>query len=487
MKKKLTPSEARRKLREFEQSKKRPWNAHEALFDYQRPIYDDKSPNRAVEGTRQFGKSRIAAVEIIDAGINNPGSDCAYVDMDIEHGGKVIWKEVFKLLEEYQVPAKVADGELKFNNGAIGYIFSGKPAEIKKLQGLKYAILIIDEVQEAHALDDILTMCSPALMRYNGRVLLLGIPGRARGIGPWWGITNGKNKHLFAQHRGSFRDNTALSEAAKDRLFNSEKERLGAKSSDFLRHWCGVWPERDFALLVYHYDPLVNGYDGPAPDCHLRSLGLDPGGVKDSEAVIVIGHGAQDGVVYHLDEDVSEKGDGGSWDDSGDRVGPMVDKWTPQKKFYDWGSAHKDSLTLIYQKDRHIVMEGVPSKNPYAESKRINQLLETGRLKIRRGSKLEADLLYTMWDEESLGKDSKPKYSKSYKQDAADGLRCAMWGTHNWMAKEKFAVVETDAEREAKEIKALLKPAQKYGPPVAVATVSRPKTMRHGGSYGPSQ
>ena len=488
MSRSITQAEARRKLKRLQQDSKKPWDPVAALFDYQGKIYNDKSPNRAVIGTRQFGKSRLAAVEIIDAGINNPGSDCAYVDMDIEHGGKVIWTEVEKLFDEYNIPAKIVKGVIKFQNKATGYIFSGRPAEIKKLQGLKYAILIIDEAQEANALANILTMCRPALMRYNGRVLLLGIPGRVRTVGPWWEITEGSKKHTFSQHRGSFRDNTALSEAAKIRIFDEEKERLGPKSPDFYRHWLGLWPELNNALRVYHYDPDKNGYDGSAPPCKLTAIGLDPGGVKDSEAIVVIGHGNDDGIVWHLDEDVTAKGDGGSWDDSGDRMGPMQEKWNPQKRFYDWGSAHKDSLTLIYKSDKHIVMEGVPSKDPYAESRRINQMLESGRLMIERGSKLEADLLYTMWDEESLGGGGqKPKYDKSYKQDAADALRCSMWAVTGWMKDVKPVIVKTEQERENDAIKELLKPVVKYGPEGAHATPDRPKVMRKfgGNGYGP--
>lgn len=453
----------------------------QALFEYQRPILADPDPNVALIGTRQFGKTRIAAVAIINAGIENPGSDVAYVDLDIEHGGKVVWKEVEKLLEEYNVPARILDGALRFDNGSTGYIFSGAKAEIKKLQGLKFSLLIIDEVQEAVDLSGILTMVGPALMRYNGRLLLMGIPGRIRKVGYWWDITEGSLRDTFSQHRGSFRDNTALSEAAKERLFESEKKRLGEKSSEFYRHWLGIWPELNNALRVYHYDPEKNSYTGDAPTCPMHSLGLDPGGVRDSEAQVVIGFGGEDGVIWHVDEDVTAKGDGGSWDDSGDRVGPMNAKWKPVKRFYDWGSAHKDSLTLIYQKDQHIVMEGVPSKDPYGESKRINQLLETGRLRIRKGSKLESDLLYTMWSEESVANGGKPQYDGSYKQDAADGLRCAMWGVPGWLSEKVIKRQKTDQEQEAEAIREILKPKVTYGQEQPQAR----KASRFTSAYGP--
>ncbi len=453
-----------------------------ALLPHQQPIFLDPTPDRVFTGTRQFGKSTFATVCVIDAGISNPGADIIYVDMDIEHGDKIIWPEVERIMGEFRVPAKIASGQLNFDNGATGYIFSGAQSEIDKLQGLKPVLLIVDEAQEANALNDIITMCKPGMMRRNGRMILMGIPGRVAKIGPWWDATEGKNKELYGQHRGTFRDNTALSSEAKDRLYETEKKRLGEHSPDFLRHWRGLWPALDNALRVYHYDSALNGYDGSAPLCEMHTLGLDPGGVRDAEAVVVVGHGRADGVAYHVDEDVSEKGDGGDWTDTGDRVGPLNQKWQCSERYYDWGSAHKDALTLIWMKDRAVVMTGVPSKDPYEESKRINEQFAQRKLFIKRGSKLEQDLLYTTWDPDALGGGGqKPKYSLAYKQDAADALRCAMWGVFGYVPpakavkaalspeeQERLRVANGDAYKRKEESR-----ADKYSPP----TITRPPAV----------
>ncbi len=443
----------RRRLKALQEAKKKPWNPLDALMPHQRAFFLDQTPNRCLTGSRQFGKSTIATISLIDASINKPNSQSAYVDMSIEHGGKVIWKEVERVLSEFQVPAKVVDNELKFENGSTVYLFSGEPSEVKKLQGLRLALLIIDEAQECNALDDILTMVAPALMRHGGRVMLMGIPGRVAKIGPWWNATEGENAHLYGQHRGTFRDNTALDPVALEQLFELEKGRLGENNPDFLRHWLGKWPSLDSANRVYLYDPAVNGYDGEPPLFNQYSLGLDPGGVKDSEAVVVVGHGY--GLpAYHVDEVVSAKKEGGSWDDSADRVGPLVDRWNPSTRYYDYGSAHKSALSLIYQKSKCITMEAVPGKSPYDEARQINALFAQRKLFIKRGSKLEQDLLYCAWDAESLGGGGqKPKYSRAYKQDAADALRCAMWAVWSHSPPERMAKLPlSDVEAEAKRI-----------------------------------
>jgi hypothetical protein len=488
-----TPAEINREKKRREALKRRDWDPIAALEGnpQQIPIFLDKTRDRVVTGTRQGGKTRFALTDVIEAHrLNNDRGESAYVDMDKEHGGKVAWDELGLILDKFRVPARIIDEELIFDNGSKLYIFSGEPTQLKKLQGLKYVRLIVDECQELQKLSELLTLVKPALMRHNGRVILMGIPGKVSGMGDWWDYTEGKNSKLFAQHRITFWDNPYLSQEAKVELFESEKERLGEFHPDFLRHWKGVWPMTNNALRMFHYDPDKHGYDeGEAPDCQLHALGLDPGGVLDREAIVVLGHGNKDGVAWHLDEDETEKKEGGDWDDSGDRVGPMQDKWECNIRFYDWGSAHKDALTLIYKKDRQILMTGVPSKDPYEESKRINQALKAGKLKIKRGSKLEKALLYTEWDKESLMNGGKPKQSKKYKQNLGDALRCAMWAVYGFVPPAKAGRRQlTDVEQEALRIankeaykyaNGQSKRQDKYSPPQVSHTFSKPATPRN--------
>jgi hypothetical protein len=463
-----TAAQLRARLKEIAASKKKKWDPLAALHDYQRPIFLDSRYQVVLNGTRQYGKTRIACVTMIDTLLNRPKTEAAYVDMDIEHGEKVLLKDLQKILDEYDVPARIVDGEVRFENGSIGYVFSGaNTKEVKKLQGLKLVLLIIDEAQESSEISNILTMCSPALLLQNGRILLMGIPGRVRGIGYWWEVCEGEHKELFAQYRGSFWDNTTLSQEAKERLYESEKKRLGETNPEFVRHWKGEWPDDDKSLRVYHYDPAVNGYDGDHPPCPIRTLGLDPGGVRDAEANEVLGHGREDGNIYQIDELVTEKKEGGDWDDTGNRTVPLWRKNRVNQGFYDYGSAHKGALALIYEQDSTTRLEAVPEKDPYNEAKRINELFQARRLWIKKGSRLHFDLLYTMWDAESLGKSGKkPEYSKAYKQNACDALRAAMWGVYGYVPTKKdkpkpISDVEAEAKRIADGLAYKKKPEQR--------------------------
>ena len=338
---KPTPAEIRREKLRRQSLSRREWNPIAALEGnpQQVPIFLDKHRDRVVTGTRQGGKTRFALTDVIDAHKNcEPDSVSAYVDMDKEHGGKVAWEELGRIMDAFRVPARILDGVLRFNNGSRLHIFSGEPSELKKLQGLKYVRLIVDETQELTKLRDLITLVKPALMRHNGRMILMGIPGRVSGLGDWWDACEGKDAQLYGQHRITFWDNPYLSQDAKIELYESEKLRLGEFHPDFLRHWCGKWPATNNALRVVHYDRDSHGYDvgSQRMSFNLRAMGLDPGGVLDAEALVVVGHGNPDGIVYHIDEEVTEKKEGGDWDDSGERVGPMQEKHGCHIRYYDY-------------------------------------------------------------------------------------------------------------------------------------------------------
>jgi hypothetical protein len=414
---------------ELERRTKKRWDPRAILGAnlQQLAVFDDPTRDRTLEGTRQLGKSFLAAVELIEAALGRPGSDSAFVDFDKEHAEKVILRDFERLIEEYDIPSgpRIVDERLEFDNGAKVYVFSGRASEVRKLQGLKFALLVCDESNDAEALEEIFKMVRPALIRFGGRVLAMGIPGRVAGIGFWWEITRGKLAKFFGQHRGHMRDNPFLPPEALAEQRAKAAEELGETSSDFRRHWDGVWPDLDDDLRVFKYRPDLNGYDGDAPVCQRYALGLDPGGVQDAEAAVILGHTLGVGQAWVVAEDDSGAGSGGSWDDTGRRLAPLIETWRPLDAFYDYGSAKK-ALGQVLDGDSRLRLEPVPMKDLDVEIPRLNKLFMTRKLWIRRGSRLERDLLYTTWDAKARAA-GRNKYSSSWKQNLCDALRAALW------------------------------------------------------------
>lgn len=456
------------RIAQLKQRAKKPWDPIAALsgpngepMEDMRAIFRDEKPDRVVEGTRQAGKSTLAAVCLIDSGLCIPGSEGVFVDFDKTHAEKILIRDFQRLLDEFDIPAKLVGDELWFDNGSVSYNFSAEPSEIQKLQGLKPAIVIPDEAQDAADLDGIVKMVRPGLMRRRGRLLLMGIPGRVTGIGFWWDITHGDKASAYGQHRVHMDRNPWLPADARELQRENAKRELGENSPDYLRHWLGLWPPDDNnALRCVRYFPAINGYDGEPPIFAYHSLGLDPGGTQDPEGVVVVGwgnktlRGDDDGLIYAVGEDISERREGGDWDNTGARVGPLVNRFKPERKFLDYGSAKKSGQIVQYQKDQLITLDAVPDKNPDAEFLRLSILFQAKRLFVKRGSLLEKDLLKTTWDPKSLSV-GRPKVSGTYKPTALDALRAAMWGVDGYAAVAPPRLTPTEVEREAAAIEKL--------------------------------
>jgi hypothetical protein len=445
--------ERKRLEAELERRSKKAWDARAILGanPQQLRVFEDRTTDRVLEGTRQLGKSFMAAVELIEAALRRPGSDSAFVDFDKEHAEKVILRDFEALIDGYDIPSRprVVNEALEFENGSKVYVFSGRASEVAKLQGLKFALLVCDESNDAPDLGGIFKMVRPALIRYRGRILAMGIPGRVAGIGFWWDITRGKLAGAFGQHRGHMRDNPFL--AAEDIAEQRAKaaEELGPESGDFRRHWDGVWPDLDDVLRVFKYDPLVNGYDGDPPRCERYALGLDPGGVQDAEAAVMLGHALGKGEAWVVDEYDSGKGKGGSWDTTADALSPLIARWKPLDLFYDYGSAKK-ATQLALDADRRARLEPVPMKDLDVEIPRVNRLFSLRKLWVRRGSKLEADLLYTTWDAKARAA-GRNKYSSEWKQNLCDALRAALWAVEGYANPPPSE--ESPRERKQREIR----------------------------------
>jgi len=426
------------------------WDAQFLLYPDQRAVYNDDTPDRVLIGTRQLGKSWLAAVLLGDVGVKQPGVNVVFMDFDIEHAEKIVLEDWQRLIDDHGLPAKVIDGELHFDNGSKGYVFSGRANEIKKLQGLKPALLIVDEAQDAPDLEGILKLVRPGLIRHAGRIMLMGIPGYISGVGPWWDITEGVQAPRWGQHRGHMDRNPYLPPAERERQRAAAIIDLGGVESPlYQRHWLGIWPSLDNSLRVFRYFPHLNGYDGEAPACKWTSIGLDPGGVLDAEALVVVGHGNGDGNAWVVDEDETEKGEGGSWDDTGDRVTPMVLRWKPLDAYYDYGSARKDGMKIILDADKRISFKAVPAKDVEGEVVRINRMLAARKLWIRRGSRLETVMKVASWDARARAAGKCIMAKGKLKQNLADALRAALWAVESYANPPEPEVSPHEARQRA--------------------------------------
>ena len=451
---KPTAAQIRAELARRKRDQKLEWDPAAILYEDQRNFFIDPTRDRVLEGTRQLGKTTLAAVCLLDIASRTPGSESAYVDLDIEHAEKVILRDFETLIEKYRIPGnpKLIDGAVYFENGAVIYTFSGRPSEVEKLQGLKFAMLWVDEAQDGSDLEAIIKMVRPALMRFRGRVVFSGIPGRVRGIGFWWDITNGDKAHLYGQHRGHYRRNPYLEADSVDEQFAAAKAELGEDNPDFIRHWLGKWPEADNAARVYRWDPTKHVFSG-MPVCDLYFSGTDPAGIRDREATVVLGVKTGLEEIFVLFEDVSPKGEGGDYCKTAEVLKRCSKRFAPLRAFYDYGSAAKGMLATTHTKDFHIYLEPVPPKSLDFEIPRVNALFKACRLLINTEltPNLAKDLSEVHWDLAERAKGRNKYDKKTPHPDVADALRAALWGVPGFTAEpreKKKPLTEEEAVRE---------------------------------------
>lgn len=439
MARKITKAEAKAILAKREYESKRPWNALDALtgpdgnaIPWQVDFHNDTSRFRALTGTRQSGKTTLDAVEGIDTCLLFPRTESIFVDITVDHAIEVLFPEVERLLREFRIPAVLRDDHLAFDNGSVFHAMGlSTVAEAKKLQGHRFKLGIFDEMTDLAAnVDEAFAMIAPALARHEGRLIAQGIPGPVL-AGIWYDICEGNQKHLYSQHRCSIMDNPWIPNAQAE--VDRERLRLGGENPLFRRHWLGQWAY-DPDALVYRYRPEKNGSRIDAPKCRYYVAGLDPAGVADREALVLLGFGNGDGKIYHVAESVSPKGGVDDFRATANVLGKWHDRYKLTKTYYDYGSAKK-GLQLMYRQDCWIQLDPVPVKDLDVEIPRVNSLLNSGKLVIQEGSELEKDLQKTQWDDKARAA-GRNKYSSHNHPDVADALRAAL---------QAVAAVEPDA------------------------------------------
>jgi hypothetical protein len=84
------------------------------------------------------------------------------------------------------------------------------------------------------------------------------------------------------------------------------------------------------------------------------------------------------------------------------------------------------------------------------EIPRINRMFKLRKLWVRKGSRLEADLLYTTWDAKARAA-GKNKQSTQWKQNLGDALRAALWAVEGY--RNPPPEEESPRERKQREIR----------------------------------
>lgn len=265
----------------------------DTLFDKQKEFNRDKARFKAALNTRRSGKSYLAAVRLLEAAQNHPGSVNPYIALTRDSAKRILWPTLTQIIRECQVPIKGEPKESSLtieleNNSQVFLVGADQSNFINRLRGIKCARAAIDEAQGFHEhietlVDDVLT---PALADYNGDLDIYGTPG-IRPSGFFFDITTGR-KEGFSVHRWGVLDNPYLPDA--HRFIAEMKQRRGWTEDNptYRREWLGQWVLDLDALLFRFKDSNIQAKPQDLKlDC---IMGIDFG-FRDKTAWVVI-HGS---------------------------------------------------------------------------------------------------------------------------------------------------------------------------------------------------
>lgn len=431
---------ARRKA--LRAGEKGPW-LEQYLFDRQLTFVRDPAPFKTGVTTRRAGKTISCAADLLETADLNPGTIGLYITLSRKNAKRLIWPEFKKIAKQFGLNAKPNESDLSltFPNGSMIYLLGAKDRQsIEDFRGMPVIKAYLDESQSFPAyiqqlIDDVL---GPALMDYNGQLILIGTPGPIPS-GYFFKLT--KNPE-WSHHRWSFFDNPKLPFLKKgithQQMLERELKRRGVTIEDpsIRREWFGEW-SLDEESLVYRYNEDKCHYEKlPSNINWTYILGVDLG-FEDADALAVLAYSEHSPNTYLLEEVVTKHQD---LTGLCSQIDSLKKKYDITKIVIDTGGLGKKIAEEI-SKRYTIPMVAAEKHRKVEYIELMNDALRTGKLKIRKDSLFAFDAGMVEWDHEKSTPD-KLVISKRFHSDICEAVLYA------WRESYAFAYQPPEEESE---------------------------------------
>lgn len=317
-----------------------------ALFPKQQQVVKDKHKRKAVLCPRRAGKSWTALSYSYYTALNKPWSNCLVVGLTLKSLRGIYWNRVLPLFEQtFGIESKKHHTEMRVrlpNGSLITWVGAETRAEIEKLRGQAYDLVIIDEAASFSPviLDELVNdVFRRGLMDRMGTIMLIGTPGSLldgafyHGTFPgavdqkgvpyartfdapeeYWTKSNSKRTPRWSRHSWTVKENTALPHAWSEALNDKESEGWADDNPTWLREYMGQWVASD-DLFVYRYPLLLSNEPSKVSWLPQQSKGNPSGlpkesdyrfvmgvdlGFEDDFALVVCAYSLTEGVMYHV-------------------------------------------------------------------------------------------------------------------------------------------------------------------------------------------
>lgn len=461
-----------RKLSEWKQTKPA-FNLQRHLFPRQREFGVSQAKYRTACCSRRAGKSEACAAILFDVAMSRPGSACVYLTKTRKNAKRIIWGILKRLNREHNLGAKCGEADLAvlMPNGSIIYLVGANTKdEIDKVRGLPIAVVVVDEAQLItgylkELIDEVL---APALMDYDGKVVLAGTPAPV----PSGYFHECLKNEAWEHHFWTAFDNPWIEKKSGGKTPQQQMEeecrRRGVLAEDpsIQREWFGKWAY-DPNALVFRYTAEANHYETIPSTPHGEwqcLLGVDLGW-DDADAIVRLVWNTTLPQIWLAEESVLPKQ---TITQLGERLRRMVDAHNPLRTVVDFGGLGKKIAEELSQRwSLHV--EAAEKERKLEHIELLNDALRTGYFKAKKDSRFAQDCLLVEWDK---GNPEKWKISDRYHSDVLDASLYAYRRAKQWLfvpppdAKPQLGTPQwhaAQAERMAKEAERIEAEWQRQG------------------------
>ncbi len=367
------------------------FSPEEFLFPEQLALVRDPAKFATAVCSVRAGKTTACAADLVSTALEKPGTTELYVTLTRTTAKRIIWPELHKINEQYQLGGIPNESDLSFKFGSsIIYLAGANNAkEIEKIRGLSnVALAYVDEAQLLRAF--IRELCDDILIKRlydtNGRLRLTGTPGAV----PAGYFHDASQSAKWSHHAWTLHSNPWIerkSGCTVQQLIQQDCDRKGVGLDDpsIQRECFGRWIlDSNSLLLQYlaernHYDALPAG-----PFSYI--LGMDFG-FEDADAFSVIGWQDHSPNTYLIEELIAEKQ---TYEQMVENFDKLYRKYSFARVVADPGGGGKKLIESL--KARYPVpMEAADKLGKIANYGLLNNALRTGRFLAKRDSTFAQD------------------------------------------------------------------------------------------------
>jgi hypothetical protein len=446
-------------------------NIYAGLFPKQRQVLDDASRRKAVICPRRAGKSYTALSLAFHTCLTKPWSNCMIVGLTLKSLKGIYWERTLPIFEQMfgvQTQKHHTEQKVRFANGSLlTFVGAETKAEIEKLRGQAYDLVVIDECKSFSptVLEELIQdVFRRGLMDRKGTIMMIGTPGSIlegpfyegtypnaldrKGVPfsktydtpePYWTENPKNHSWRWSRHCWSVQDNSALPHAWEEALADKEMEGWPDDHPTWLREYLGQWVSSD-DVFVYAYAALAekspekviwrpsvsreNRHGLPNEADFRYVMGVDLG-FEDDFALAVGAYSLTDGQLYHVFDLKLKHQDVYQVADHVLRVVERFDNKIDAIVADASGLGKMVIETLNRRHGLHIVPAEKREKYDFIEL--LNADFFSGKVKIQGDSDLDMELRTLQWD---LSKHTKAELIRTARLREHPGLPnhlCDAW------------------------------------------------------------